>query len=345
MATSKNWFPIFKTGKHVSSAKKPYEATAEKLDKIAAVNQGKDVPLAIGHPKGKFTKFGSAPEFKRVGEILYARPKEVDAEFEGWVKDGYLQGISISVNEDFTLNHIGFLGAKKPGVDLPAAEFSAPEGGDTFEFSMREGWAFQSVATMFQRMRDWMIETAGLEKTDAVISQWTIDDIKRYGDELLVKEESTPAAAFSAPDIQGGDMDAKEKEELSQLRQRNKQLEEERAANRKKQQRQEFESFLDGKVKVGDREVDMKEVVTPAMRPSVLGLMEFMSATETYEFSAADGTKAERSPLEVFKTVVLPNLKDQVSAAEFARHDTAGTKTTTEEEQVVKDIASAATKA
>ena len=138
-----DWFAIFKTGKHVDSKGRPFEATTDTLDKIIEMNKGREVPIAIGHPETDSPAWAWSSELKRIGEILYAKPKQIVAEFEEWVKKGLYKERSISLNPDMTLRHIGFLGAMPPAVEgLPAVKFAAEESSMVFEFSSVPGVLF-----------------------------------------------------------------------------------------------------------------------------------------------------------------------------------------------------------
>ena len=131
-----DWFAIFKSGKHTDSKGRPFEATAATLDKIIEMNKGREVPIAIGHPKTDSPAWGWVDELKRVGDVLYAKPKSLVAEFAKWVSEGRYKERSIALNPDMTLRHIGFLGAMPPAVDgLPALAFTATDTDMLFEFS------------------------------------------------------------------------------------------------------------------------------------------------------------------------------------------------------------------
>lgn len=294
-----NWLPIFKTGSHIDSKGRSYDATREKLDQIATANSGIDVPFAIGHPKDTSPAYGWANEFKRVGEILYAKPFQVLPEFEAWVRKGLWKKISPSIRSDGKLNHIGFLGAQAPAIEGLTAEFGATDSAMAFEFSAAD-----------------MSVVAAPDASASAASG--------ISDPAQDKKE-------------GGTMDKDETVEglsskLKQEQERTAQLETQLKAERLAKQRSEFSAFLDTDA--------MKTRITPAMRPSILGLMEFMASADAFEFSAADGQTVKKSPIDVFKTEILSRLAVQVDTQEFARHDTAGAKPT-ELDSVVDGIAAA----
>jgi hypothetical protein len=121
------WFAIFKTGKHTDSSGNTREWTEEDLDKIVnSYDPSKhEAPIVIGHPKTNAPAFGWIEKLKRVGDTLYALPKQLAQEFVEMVNRGLFKKRSISLYPDGTLRHVGFLGATPPAVKgLPDVEFN-----------------------------------------------------------------------------------------------------------------------------------------------------------------------------------------------------------------------------
>ncbi len=132
----KKLFAILRTGKFTDSAGKEHEFTEQDLDKIAEnYNSGKDeAPIVVGHPKTNSPAFGWIKSLKRVGDKLFAEPKQLNEDFAELVKKGTYKKISVSLYPDKKLRHVGFLGGAAPAVKgLPAVEFSG-EAEESFEF-------------------------------------------------------------------------------------------------------------------------------------------------------------------------------------------------------------------
>lgn len=132
----KKWFAIFKTGKHTDSAGNEREWTESDLDKmVQSYDKTKhEAPIVIGHPKTNAPAFGWIEELKRVGDTLYALPKQLVNEFVEMVNKGLFKKRSISLYPDGTLRHVGFLGAQPPAVKgLPDVEFKEDEQLETIE--------------------------------------------------------------------------------------------------------------------------------------------------------------------------------------------------------------------
>ncbi len=133
-----NWFGFIKKGKHVDSKGRPFDATDETLNKILEMNKGKQIPIAIGHPATDSPAWGWVNDLKRVGDELLAMPKELVTEFEAMLKKGMFKTVSVALNQDLTIRHIGFLGATPPAIDgLTQFKFSATadDAGMVFEFA------------------------------------------------------------------------------------------------------------------------------------------------------------------------------------------------------------------
>lgn len=106
---------IFKTGSHTSSSGKHLVVGPVDLDKIVAQSTGKEVPIVVGHPKMEDPAYGWTKSVTRRGDILFA-DVEFDPEFQKLVEEKKYRNVSISLNPDFSLRHIGFLGAVPPAV-------------------------------------------------------------------------------------------------------------------------------------------------------------------------------------------------------------------------------------
>lgn len=130
------WFAIFKTGKHTDSSGIEKQWTEKDLDKIVETYDPKkhEAPIVIGHPKSNAPAFGWIEKLKRVGDTLYALPKQLANEFVEMVNKGLFKKRSISLYPDGSLRHIGFLGAQPPAVKgLPDVEFKDDDRSATIE--------------------------------------------------------------------------------------------------------------------------------------------------------------------------------------------------------------------
>ena len=190
-----DWFEIFRTGTWTDAAGNTKEWSKEDLDTIVANYKPEDeeAPLVIGHPETDSPAYGWVEGIKRVGEVLFAKGKDVVSEFEDMVKQGLFKKRSIRLTPDGTsLLHIGFLGAAAPAVKgLENIVFKANEKAVYIEFADVNPWTFDTIARIFRSLRDWLIEKEGKDTADTIIPDWDVEYIK---EEARAGEEETGAA-------------------------------------------------------------------------------------------------------------------------------------------------------
>lgn len=321
-------FAIFKKGSWKDSQGRPFEADDAKLDAILAANQGKAAPIVIGHPKLSSPKWGTASAFSRVGDLLMATPDYLAPEFAEWVKKKLWDKISISLNEDMTIRHIGFLGATPPAVaGMPDVEFAGEEKALVFEFA---DWGTTSrindIGALFGRLRDFIVEKFDLATADNVLSSYDIDRLKAMQPD---PDESMPMqTGFSKPE--GGDdmktvaeleaelaTEKAKTAEFSKASEKVAALETELKTEKQKNQVAEFSAFLGSD--------EMKKRVSPAMLPEMKDFMAIFAGVRTFEFSAADGKKEAKAPLEAFKEFSKKYLPEILTAEELATGKKAAT--------------------
>ena len=112
------WFEIFKTGTHTDAAGNTSDWTEEDLDKIVRLYDpsNHEAPIVVGHPELDSPAYGWIEALKREGDRLLAKPKQLVDQFKDWVKDGLYKKVSMALYPDFSLRHVGFLGATPPAV-------------------------------------------------------------------------------------------------------------------------------------------------------------------------------------------------------------------------------------
>lgn len=330
------WCEIFKAGTHIDHNGKKVTVTTADIDKIISNFNEKnpDVPLVIGHPKVNSPAYGWVDKLKREGKTLLATFKDVSSEFAEWVNQGLYKTRSISLYEDNTLRHIGWLGAQPPAIKgLASYQFAENEEIKIFDFSEAEDYKFQTIADILSDLRDFLIEKYDIETADRVVRSWRLSDLERigtkdkigvmafceeiassYNKEHTMTQEATeqqipPAAGAEAPkpkpaetqvpdDVQKV-IDAKN-EEINDLK---AQLESEQAEKRKA----EYSQFAEQLVKDGN--------IAPCEKSTVIDLMEVCGKSGTYDFAEGD----EKCVLNRFKCL-LKNCK-HVDFAEIATNN------------------------
>src|SRR5437879_1595677 len=110
------WLEVFKAGNYGDKG----SYTTDDLDTLVANYDPKahEAPLTVGHPQDNKPAYGWVESLKRVGDTLFAKFKQVDAQFEELVAEGKFKKRSISFYKEpkLMLRHIGFLGAMPPEV-------------------------------------------------------------------------------------------------------------------------------------------------------------------------------------------------------------------------------------
>ena len=192
------WVEVFKAGNHVTSAGVPCTFTHADLDQMVTNHALGAAPAVLGHPKHDAPAYAWVGEYKRDGDSLFAKFKDINPAFEQGVKTGAYRNRSVSVYKDaacgYRVRHVGWLGAAPPAIDGLACNFAAPEA-DCLEFSAPGYslvWGLEEAARMFRTLRDQMIAKDGLEAADATLPQWRID--------AMLEAATTARAEFKEPD-------------------------------------------------------------------------------------------------------------------------------------------------
>lgn len=313
---------IFKAGRQTASSGETSDFTEDHLRQTVEAYdpQLHEAPIVVGHPKDNAPAYGwiKGLEFGEDG-ILHADADQVHAEFEEMVKSGAFKKRSASFYKPdspsnpkpgvYYLRHVGFLGAQPPAVKgLADPEFQEGKVPDAVEFNdsaddVVEFSDTRTVATLFRRMREWILATAGQDAADNTLPAFLIEDLE---DEARREMESTSDPAFSeGNDNPTGDnpMALTEQEikdlqakaaKADTLEQENADLKKQ-AANfnerEKKLARAEIERSVDALIDEGK--------VLPAERENEINYLESLDNEnqEAVEFSEGEGDKAQKKKL------------------------------------------------
>jgi len=311
-------FEIFRTGHHTSSQGASLSFSDSDLSAIAA---GYDTglhhaPIVVGHPKQDAPAYGWVDGIEVVGDRLVAKPAKVDAAFTELVRDGKFRKVSAAFYPPnaannptpgaYYLRHVGFLGAAAPAVKgLKPVEFDdgdlVVEFGE-IEFSeWRQAWAFDAAARMFRRLRDWMIETSGVEAADRAVPAWDVDQLVQAAADLRAEEELQNKPAFADPQAEteeGKDMDTAELEAReAAVAAREAAI----AENERNARANEDASFVDGVVKAGRLPIGLQATATALFADLGEGELTFADGDETRKMTprAAFRDLLEKLPVPV----------------------------------------------
>lgn len=204
-----DWIPIFRGGKQTDSQGREHDGDAL-IDKAVSVFNAAahEPPVCIGHPADNAPAFGWVEALKKGTDlksvpgaaVLLAKFKQIQPEFAGMVKQGLFKKRSAAFYPDGRLRHVAFLGAAPPAVKgLPDMAFSEGAGA-TFEFGdYQTSWAWESIARLFGKVRDYLIEKEGMEKADQVIDAYQIREITDAAakEKQEMQQEATPAMNYN----------------------------------------------------------------------------------------------------------------------------------------------------
>jgi len=188
-----NWFDLFKTGLHADTRGVKHNITDAHLElmekKFSEMND--DAALCIGHPETNSPAYGWLKRVKKFGNKLKGMAEDVVPEFADAVNKRYFKKISISLRPDWSIRHVGFLGAMPAAVkgllSVPVGCFAEEPGDFTIEFSEDElsfadgGFVQGKIRTLgfiMQKLRDLIIEKFGAETADKTLQQYDIDFLK-----------------------------------------------------------------------------------------------------------------------------------------------------------------------
>ncbi|WP_132984703.1 peptidase [Luteimonas terricola] len=320
---------IFKAGTHVDNDGREHTFSEADIAEIAASYEPDlaEAPLVVGHPELNAPAYGWARSLSVKDGVLFAEPHQVEPQFAGLVNAGRMKKISAAIYLPTTpgnpkpgkhyLKHIGFLGAAAPAVKgLRSAAFSADDG--ALEFSMPLRSLGHSLANLFQRLRDHLVEREGAEAADRIIPQWQIRDF----DQLLTDSpaETDVAAIPTYAEAPAGaatlETDMSESNTAAQFAERETALtgreaglaeREQRLADRETQaRRDDAAEFAEGLVQAGQ--------LLPRQKAPVVELLLALPADTALTFAEGDG-QVKKPATEVLRTF-LGDLPKQVDFRE-----------------------------
>lgn len=313
------WVEVFKAGTHIDSSGRVASFTQADLDEIIANHALGAAPAVLGHPKHDAPAYAWVGEYKRDGDSLFAKFKDINPAFEQGVKLGAYRNRSVSVYRDKTcglrVRHVGWLGAAPPAIDGLACNFAAPVD-DCQEFTAPGYslvWGLEECARMMRGLRDQMIAKDGLEVADATLPQWRIDAMLEAATTARAEFKGTEPAAppqlfnqptgetmnFTQADLDKAALDAKAKAEAD-------------AAAALSASQAEFTKAQDAlatleaerrneRIGLQIKDLKAKGVITPA---DEAGLAEFMAAQEDgggdFTFTKAEGGEGKTTRAQWF---------------------------------------------
>lgn len=366
-----NWMPILKTGTFRDKNGKVVTVKEDDLEKVINnTNLANSPQLVVEHPKFDEIGFGAVGSLKRVGEFLFALPKEVNEKFKNAVNTGKLPGRSVTLDaESFALKNISFLPPEiKPAVaGLGNYSFSENDNAtklqvilpgecstfadletSNFEFAEYEisQWPFLTIKRIIRNLKNKWIEKFGKEEADELFPEWDIDET---GNAPSIFEKPEPVQVKTETNMFSQSIDGEEmKLDLSKLPPEVKTAYEalEKELSDKKIELQSATQKLTDveKAKLHTEIIqfcesdEVKFKIKPADKEKVVNLLMALKEKDVIEFSAADKTTVQFSAFDFTKTIIksLPNV---VELSELATKQNANDPAISEEVRIGKEIA------
>lgn len=318
-----DWIEIFRGGKQTDSDGKEHDGDAlidRAVDTFDASYH--EPPLVIGHPKHDDPAYGWVDGLKKTidngTKVLLAKFKDVIPEFVDATKKGLYKKRSVRFYSDGRLRHVGVLGAAPPAVKgLANVAFSDDDPGIGFEFSEISPWTWETVARIFRRLREYIIEKDSKETADAIIPDWDVDSIRDEATKTEEKEsdvmkfsefleafkfwkkmETDPGADVSIPAASGAktfteaDIEAATTSGAKAEREKaDTEFAEKERTVRRQAHTKEISDFCEGLVKDGK--------IPPSWVDS--GIVEFISKLDSESEIAFSEKGEKKSPADWFK--------------------------------------------
>ncbi|VVD97927.1 peptidase [Pandoraea communis] len=321
---------IFKSGRQTTMSGVTLDFSESDLEASArAYDPAKhEAPIVIGHPKHDAPAYGWVRSVSVGADGLMAEPHQVDAAFAEIVDAGRYKKISASfyvpdapnnpVPGVYYLRHVAFLGAQPPAVKgLKPAEFADAETG-VIEFG---DWGMDTNASLWRRMREWLLAKFGQEAADQVAPDWQIEAMRESArQDSLDTDPAFAESTISPPHLPQQEKHAVTPEEKARLEAENAQLKKqlEAAAAREK-------ASLSAK-RHDDHLAYAEQLVTggtlaPKHKAAVVAFLDFAESETALEFGEGD---AKQPLANAFKTF-LADLPKVVEFGESATKDKSGT--------------------
>ena len=207
---------IFKPGRWTTMSGEPIEFSEADLQATAAAFNPavSKAPIVIGHPATDDPAQGWIASLQATPRGLFAMPAQVDPAFADAANAGRYGALSAKfyrptdsnnpVPGVWYLKHVGVLGAQNPavkGLDSPAFA-GADDGCVCFRESVTfSEWDDVTNASLWRRMRDWLIGDKGQAVADEVIPGDMVQRLEQAAQDEVreAAAESMPMTAFSEP--------------------------------------------------------------------------------------------------------------------------------------------------
>jgi hypothetical protein len=289
---------IFRAGKHTAANGATLDFSEEALQAAAeAYDPAKhEAPIVVGHPKDNGPAYGWVKTLSFQEPDLNALPIQVDPAFAEMVQSGRFKKVSASfytpespanpVPGVYYLRHVGFLGAQPPAIKgLKEAQFAEDEEG-VVEFA--DAFTDSTVAGLFRRLREWIVDQGGIETADKVIPSFMVEDLEVEARRAFTPSDE-PAPNFNElkeehamgpkKETAAKDPNADTSQDETKFAERERRLDAREIALNRREQGQ----FVDTLIQSGK--------VAPGHREGLVAFMTGLKESDVLEFSEGEETK------------------------------------------------------
>jgi len=181
---------IFRPGRHTAMSGQVIEFTATDVAAIAAAYDPAvhEAPHVVGHPTTDGPAYGwvGALAVNASGRLVVSSSRQVEPQFAELVNTGRFKKRSASFYPPshpgnpkpggYYLKHVGWLGATPPSIKglADVASYGEPEAGLVSFMD----WDDMTVATIFGRLREWLLVQFGRDTADQVVPSYEVDQLK-----------------------------------------------------------------------------------------------------------------------------------------------------------------------
>lgn len=276
----------------------------------------KECPICLGHPAHDAPAYGWIGSFACDADGFSALPSSLAPELSEALAGQHKPYKHVSMAfyapasphnpkpGTYYPRHLGLLGATLPVVPglRPLELAETDQGLVTIELS---DYADGLVADLFRGLRDYLVQTAGLETADRVLPPWSIDQLIRENaleKESAMEDKLAAAPAFSEPT-----------EAVRALQARVAQLEGQLSAQAAAAQAAEQADRHGAHVAFADQLAGQARLA-PADAGLVVAVLDALHAGEPLQFGEGDAAQ----PLAVALQDLLSSLPPRVELGEFA---------------------------
>lgn len=246
-------------------------------------------PVVVGHPKHNHPAYAWVKALALKGDVLEAELDQIDPAFAEMVEQGRFKKVSASFylenspnnpkQGSLYLRHVGFLGAMPPAVKgLRNPEFAEGEEG-VIDFTE---W---TQATLFRRLRDWLIGKFGQSEADSVLPDYLVSGLQTEAVHQSLQPEQGNIPAFNEQDLNPNpapkgepEMSNSEQAELDRLKAENEKLKADQAKAEAEKKTAELNATLNANAEFCEKLISQGKLA-PVAKEAALQLLNCSATT------------------------------------------------------------------